>query len=73
MFGSCGPLSNKVPVSVVDKSDGLTAPLDHRPCRYGQSSGQEPQVVVSTSEATIAGEGSTSSGEEHEFKFVPCF
>ena len=72
MFGSCCSLSNQVPVGVVNKSDGLTALLDHRPCHHGQGRGQEPQVVVSTNDATIASEGYASSAEEHEFKFVPC-
>ena len=72
MFGSCCSLSNQVPVGVVDKSDGLTALLDHRPCHHGQGRGQEPQVVVSTNEATIAGHGGTSSSKEQEFKLVPC-
>ena len=72
MLSSCGSLSNKVPVGVVDESDGLTCLLDPGPCHHGQSSGQEPQVVVSTNEATIASKGCASSTEEHEFKFVPC-
>ena len=72
MLSSCGSLSNKVPVGVVDESDGLTCLLDPGPCHHGQSSGQEPQVVVSTNEATIASKGCASSAEEQEFKFVPC-
>ena len=72
MLSSCGSLSNKVPVGVVDESDGLTCLLDPGPCHHRQSSGQEPQVVVSTNDATIASEGCASSAEEHEFKFVPC-
>ena len=60
-----------LPVCVVDKSVGLTRLHSQSPSEDGDQRGDEPQVIVTFDEPTVATKSSTSAGEGQEFKLVP--